>query len=645
MIYSAPLHPLTELLAPPPGFTLARLICTTYTLSMTVLLELAGAVAQSAQLPRGGPDDWERSQSRKIQDLYGGKETIRAARIRGAYSLTDLCLEWEGTVRPLAERVLRVFSGTLPMPSAAVPPAAAGNAAELFQRCGKAVSVPGGLFHPKLLLACFRSGGGAWRYRMQISSQNLTRGAGLELGIQLEGSPSYANTSPNGADLLPFLRWLYKSSGLDENAPELSMLEQTSFLPCLPPEGHDAYARPLPQNIRFAFNTPGHPGCLAAMQADFGTAPVKVYTPFLPPPDAQGRFYLHEKLAVSAYHTNLTHALYQLRHSPSESPLYCSGTDSAFLHAKLYCQDRPDGTLRVWLGSANASRGGLERNVELMAGFTLSPSPKAHGEFADPRTLFRQKNVSNPRELTPAVTFLPAPFWDEAACFQSTEHLPQARAFLSGLTAEASVIHGQSCRLEVRRHAAQSHPALENAQIDLAPLNEDFPESTTPTAIHIKCINADSWAWEPLPPPPGGTLKARLRLDGLPPVYASIPLTWRGTPPPEAQLSPPPMNTLLDDVTLEDAIPRCSAKGFYVPQMSLYERLAAYLASWHGAPEGTRRILSRIDAAQALLRYFLAKYPDAPDVPAWEARLEDFAQLREWVNALLCSGKEAPCDE
>ena len=48
MIYSAPLHPLTELLAPPPGFTLARLICTTYTLSMTVLLELAGAVAQSA---------------------------------------------------------------------------------------------------------------------------------------------------------------------------------------------------------------------------------------------------------------------------------------------------------------------------------------------------------------------------------------------------------------------------------------------------------------------------------------------------------------------------------------------------------------------------------------------------------------------
>ena len=96
------------------------------------------------------------------------------------------------------------------------------------------------LFHPKLILLQFRArGGGALRFRLFVSSRNLTWSSYIESGALLEGAPSEGKLSEDapGPAMARFLEKYYEKSG--ENVPKCLDLEglKKADLRVVTPEG------------------------------------------------------------------------------------------------------------------------------------------------------------------------------------------------------------------------------------------------------------------------------------------------------------------------------------------------------------------------------------------------------------------------
>ena len=561
MICSSALPPgaaLRHLLTPPPGAQLKLLIAATYTLSPTVLLELAAALHYSVHNT-------------------------------GGYDCDDLCLDLPQILRTAGDR-LRVFTGAGLLASSRLPAAVGCNAAALFQTCGTVIRPEnGGLFHPKLLLACFRGGGeGSWSYRLQIGSGNLTKSGGLDLAVQLESAEAGGNGPPNGAQLAPFIRQLFR-----QDIPELEALASLSFLPCRPSKRYRHILRNIsPEDIRFACNLPDkrHRGCLQALAEDFGSGPVQIYSPFLSP-DKSGAFYLDGILKNAAYYTNLTQALLSAQHTPAAGKIFCSTSENPFLHAKLYCQEREGQTRRVWLGSANASAGGMERNVELMVGFTLE-APAAgcaqdsvRSEDASPALLRRDGTL---------VQFLPLSGCNDTQCHPSDGDLPQARAWMASFQGEASPCAGGF------QLTLAGGPLPQGAALTVYPLNRTaalltLASPSGPVSVTVREL------------PPYGQLRAELLFRNRT-FSGTIPLAYRGGIPPELTAPEPEPVELEGGVTLYRLFP----PGPFRPASGcLLERLEAYLAGTNGSPEGIRNLILRIGRVRSCLSQELAK---------WEAR-------------------------
>lgn len=571
MIYSPSALDFLEFLAPPEGAVLERLICTTYSLSCRRLLDLSAALYLAH---------------------WGQRELDSPAAAFPEFALRFR--RGEDCPLALAREKLLVFSGLNPQGGAWDEPALLENAQLLFQTCGTLVRPEyGGLFHPKMLLACFYDlEGKQWSYRLQIGSGNLTDSGALDLAVQLEGRPQSQPISPNGGELAPFAAWLYQLRGLSPDAPELAALSRTVFQPCLPSgTQRTLYGRPRPDSVRFAFNLPQQPGCLPALKSDFGDREVYVYSPFLVPEEGE-RYYLDRALHVAAYHTNLTRPLFDAREVLTRRT-FCGKNDGQhlFFHGKLYVQpagERPlpqggtESSRRVWLGSANASAGGMERNVELMVGFTLdlrlSAAMAGNGLWTKTQTFYWQSAKGSPEERA---YFLPpagenGALWSQDACFHD-DAFP-LRTMLGQMDA---LIRQTPGGWELSLRGA----GRELDRLTLYGLGE--PITLDRTA-----------GWRtPLADLPAHPPRGVLRVNGMSGGQTGtglLPLTWD---PPQAAPAPPELAELLERITARDLIPSCAKGGFSDGRDSLLARLEAYLASHNGDRRCLARLLAGIDAA------------------------------------------------
>ena len=558
-----------------------RLIAATYTVDCQRLLSLADAVYQAAS--------------------FRGEE-------KEGTSLTDLCLEY-GAVAACARERLALYSH-FPPDDGGAPPVLYENAVALYAACGRQMGGGGRTFHPKLLLAVFSERGtGRPFFHLEVGSRNLTASSGLELSVYLEGVPA-AEEAPNGGELAEFFR----CAGI-ELPPELdASLRGTRFQ--IP-----AGSGPQVSDVAFAYQAPERRGTvLQRLQEDLACRPpcptgpegrraIQAWSPFLLP-DQDGRFYL-DVLGDVDHHTVLTRSLLAAGRGRGWSNVYAATREAPFYHGKLLLwplgqRELPDGqwedALRIWLGSANASKNGMERNIELMVGLTLravhSGSRRRiwYSELFDgrerPRSLRRLTGSSS----VSAADFLPfSDDWGEDRC-RPEDPSPLLRIYLSRLVLAVSQGSGGSLVLSLAAPAWPEAPASEWSV-------ELLHGAGRPCSV--KGGERVSLSLEQLPP--AGAFRLRVRDPGEAVLWEGLrQAEWRGPGAPPFP-APTPMVSLVGWLTAMDAIPRCRAKGFSRPDDDLFQRLRAYLCSWRWDGSAGHPALERLKERIAQVRTYVAQ--------------------------------------
>ena len=592
------------------GYVLRELIAATYTVDSQTLLSLAAAVYGAAALPDGE---------------------------EGSVRLTDVCLDYD-RITACAKDRLRLYA-CFPPDGGGAPQVLYENALGIFETCGRRMT--GRTFHPKLLLAVFQERETkTLSFRLEVGSRNLTAGRGVELSVYLEGVPA-AEEAPNGGALAEFFR----CAGIDLPVDLREALTQTRFQ--VPEEWGLAVS-----GVEFAYQDPAAGGTiLQTIREDLKTHPpcptgsegrrsIQVWSPFLFPGE-DGHFYLDE-LGDVVYHTVLTKSLLAAGQGQGWDNVYAAAAEEPFYHGKLLLwpveqRKLPDGrwedTFRVWLGSANASKNGMERNIELMVGLTLCARHKGAGrqnryqEWLGGEHFLAEHTGGISRR---AVTFLPfRSDWGEERC-RLDDLSPLLRAYTARIGLEVSQAEvGYVLRLtapawEEEPAAGWSVEALWGAE----------------TVGAVRRGETARLSLENLPP--AGVFRLRIRDGAGLAVWEDFrQARWAGAGKPPFP-SPTPMTSLLDELTALDAVPRCAVAGFARGEDDLYQRLRAYLCShrWDGQRDhpAWRRLRERLEAVRRCVEKGARGGLPVYMAPEERGRLEELFQV---VEAGEAEGGEA----
>ena len=196
------------------------------------------------------------------------------------------------------------------------------------------------VFHPKIILAGFRrKADGNCRYRLQVSSKNLTASNVFEVCMQLETEPcgGQQTVNHNISQFLSFLRKHHDSELLDRAIEELKTLRFTAD------QAEDVEVTFSGFELQKTQET-----LLEALGKDLNHVP-------------EGKNFL---ILSPDYETSSD----MLKGFPVYAPVNIS------THAKLYC-DLTEKT--IWIGSSNLSLGGMRNNLECLVKFR----PNAEGPF------------------------------------------------------------------------------------------------------------------------------------------------------------------------------------------------------------------------------------------------------------------------
>lgn len=323
---------LSDLLRPPPGFTLSHAVGTTFTLTLeaalAVPLSLAGSTAT---------DD----------DAVGIISAVRRAVDR-----------------------IDVFAQ-----AGYVRLGAASDLVAVLEPMIHPVVMPHGLFHPKVWFLEFESGDER-RYRFICSSRNLTTDRTWDAVVALDGAPASAPgdaTESANAGMVRLLRWLADDR---RSSPRLSAERRARI-----DELAESWRRiewERPDHVRrmkvHAFGIPGavrpsHDAIRSLIVSPFvtddGLADLRARrghkTILVSRPEQLDRLdpAAFENLSMRILDDYVDQALADAETQQSASSL--SG-----LHAKVMVHDRSGGGSTLLIGSANATRPAWNTNIEVM---------------------------------------------------------------------------------------------------------------------------------------------------------------------------------------------------------------------------------------------------------------------------------------
>jgi len=547
MIYQQSVHtPLGSFLQSPIGYELEHLVATTYSLDAETFVSLAIFGFLAAQ-----GDDLDTVQLKEV-----------------VWQEEKMC-EW-------AKEHFTVFSHYLPTPTC--NDIIWEQCCELSDYCCTKVNFAGKLFHPKLLLACFRSkDNGEWFYRLQVGSQNLGSESAVELSLCLESRSCQG--SGNGYQLHQFFRMF-----CGDNLPDyLDALRNVMFF-------HSVEAEAFYQikNIRFEFNDNQGKNLVCRLKEEFNKdKELRVYSPFLTP-NEKNQFYLEQNdFTKVCYYTNLTKLLFEKKEK-LDNVFYIVNQNNGvlpFLHAKLYCQEveitDKQVMYHVFLGSANASENGLEKNVELMISFDWEICfNKLVGDLPDrvrdTRVLYALANGATDDnysfvKLDKNTTQEPNDDESNRMRQHLLYYLAQCSADLLGIT------EGNEWKIHVNEPCVKHK--IKILFVENQPYSSDMVLNKLPTGKVLRTtleIQYENDKGE----------KKRIEVTGsIPLIVSSEDENSFG----ENKSVRTPMFGLLTQFEARDAIPRCRRRGFVQPTDEVFERLEAYMASWQGNADAWER--------------------------------------------------------
>lgn len=566
------------------GCRLRRLIATTYTIDCETLISLAWAV-YSAMLAdasaSGAPEPYETDHP----------------------PLVDVCLEFPELMQWAAGH-LKVYT-QYPPDHASMPPVLYENGIALFQACGRVLKQPR-LFHPKLLLAVFERGG-QLEFQLQVGSKNLTASEALDLGVCLESGPGWSPApegSCNGSQLARF----FLDHQIELPADIFQALNQTEFQIL----GGDSEGMKV-SNLCFAYSHPNH--TLSQILHDDSKrnppiAPIHVFSPFLRP-DRGGAFWGEGLGNDVVYHTNLTKPLLEQMQQRAFPNLYVSKSDQRFYHGKLImwpvaCKETGNAcadVFRIWIGSANATQNGMAKNSELMVGLQMEVAhtqaarenryPNYCGGTSKSRHVLTAHNGD---QVLPSncVEFCSATqTFSDADCFPEDQSL-LLRRLLQNISLRADLF-GQIPVVKM-----QTKGGWPSSQYAVCLLQGSQALCTLRHRNSACCCAQEEF-------PPNGVYKICI-FDGHEDLLLETCMQAEKEEAVSRQIhfpDPTPMTSLLSELTALHAIPNCAVRGFSGSGDDLYQRLRAFLCSYHwdGCPEhrAFQRLRSRLDRVAACL--------------------------------------------
>ena len=558
MLYQQASHTLFAFLDPPDGYALKKLVCTTYSLSMSKVFDLAAML----HIP--------------------SEENL---------SLKDVALLEKGALKKTAQEKLLIYYDRIYMDGST--DVIRQNYVDLFGGCCHRVDMKNAAFHSKLMLACFRKENGShpvrWYYRLQVGSKNLTDSSAVEFALCMESAESSDEDSKKrtGAVLFHFL-----GSILSDRPDWHKPLENTAFQHW-PIGGTD---KGCCTNLRFACNAGNKANIIDTICGELlKDKAIHALSPFLTPDD-KGKFYLSEKLQQQVYYK--TNAAKTLKDKQADiRKKYKNQVQIAsyefFLHGKLYFwrskDDNSNRKYRIWLGSANASQNGMENNSEFMVGFDWDAA-YYNGNNED---FFKEDDPTKPFILwrygsggaNGSFYILDDINWDNYREVIDAAQKQRLRWQLgAALKALSATWDGKTLTV--------SAPDLTDLSMKVdgstsweAPVNGTITYTIPPTQ-------------KPVGPILPYTAKARINGSEVS-VSGCMPLTPTGSDPSFAE--PTPLITMLDELYARDAVPKCRYTGFSDVRDCLTERVEAYLASWGFAPEAYKALCARIKNVLAIL--------------------------------------------
>jgi hypothetical protein len=359
-----------ELLRPPEGFALDRAVATTFSADLGTLLSIPIALVYSQTLE----GDLTGTRFQLLEAIKRFSRQVRIYHQKGQI-LVPGKLNW--LYAHLEDALIPIL-----------------------------LNEPHAAFHPKVWIIRYapldEDGDPKPCYRLIVLSRNLTSDRSWDIAACLDGTPGEKEIRVN-RPLLEFLRWLDARGPVPELAETLAELGCTDFQTPFPFESHSF----LPMGI------PDHGGGGITSQR---AGRALIISPFL-----------HEEMVRRLLaRTEKGLRLFSSRHELEKLPVELLEQLDAFhlsdsivdgenmvtaedgagdpmqqnLHAKLFIFQTPEG-ISWFLGSANATKAAVERNIEFMVGL--------HGVSGQLRIHQRMKELTGPEgEGGPFVPFHPS---------------------------------------------------------------------------------------------------------------------------------------------------------------------------------------------------------------------------------------------
>ncbi len=572
---------LRELLYAPEGYRLEHIFLSTYSLEGEALYGLAayGCTANAS------PDD-----------------TLERV------CLSDLAFEKE-RIRDFAEKHITVLSH-YEHHSVSKKTGISDLVNDLAGTCVHTIKRSGS-FHAKLLLPCFKKIDGEDRYyRLCVGSKNFSANdAGLEFSLCFEScerADEAAQTNEaeradeakqTGAELYAFIASLLKA---DDEAPWLRPIGDKAFRVWKMDKNKEIIA----DQISFASNRDSAKKIFYAIKNDLDRYPAQdnkiyAYSPFLTP-EKDGKMYLDSKLnelnVTVQYYTNLTAILHKYRNTELAKRIFCADGKcdrdgrwmaDRFVHAKLYCWETAaepgERCFRIWLGSANASEKGFEKNSEFMAGLCWRLRGNAASVYAE-------------EGMDPAAWSVFGRQSDKLVKYRKLQDMELPEILIDDSARERieKRIMEMVRRTEIKCGRTDGGYELRCEDVfdgvEIRSIEDRTPQNGTVTVEKIPCGSFARVLF---------CAKAGTKIDPLSEDICVL-MNIRVEPVEGGEVKKAePIYTLLKEIRARDVILRCRRAGFSAPDDGMFERVEAFLASWSISPETEKKkkeeLLSRID--------------------------------------------------
>jgi hypothetical protein len=321
-----------EMLIPPEGYTLTRAVAATFSLDLNTLLSIPIALFYAQTLEGIGTGE-------RIQLLEAIKRCPDVLRV----------YHQEGRIS-VPKKHNRLF-GLLESCIIGIPPKGVYSS-----------------FHPKVWVLRYEAEEAPTRYRVIVLSRNLTYDRCWDVATSLVGEVT-KKSQPRNKPLVDFVRYLVGFGSFDDAEPFLKDLSRVEFAP------------PYGFNNDFYFHPIGIGEYSNPIQQQSGEELLCI-SPFVDDPginslrnSVEGKFWLfsrNEELR-KLQPKSLRHIdAYRLSDLVVEGESLTQAEDGEGesllqeLHAKLFVYKR-NGSAHTWfIGSANATKAALERNVEFL---------------------------------------------------------------------------------------------------------------------------------------------------------------------------------------------------------------------------------------------------------------------------------------